>query len=227
MGRLEHAIMSARTLPLNTAPALTRLESLFVVSAVALLSGLALADRVAAWMIGEFPTSPALWELRFEYLRPIAVFYDVASMRLGGLSGLEFTALQLAVSLVVIGGVLSPVRLLRAACLHALLMSSLALSAYSLDSNILGPAIGSPSSSYALLGAVVALPVLGLCLRIHADYLGLDQARLARQISEAALCMHDLAERFAATTGSFAPAVRRVAVVSARRDLANARRFER
>ena len=228
MGRPDHAGMSERTLPLNTSPALTKLEARFVVGAVALLSSLALADRVVAWMIGEFPTSAALWELRFEYLRPIAVFYNVAAVRLGGLSALEFTALQLAVSLVVIAGVLLPVRLLRAAGLHALLVSSLALSAYSLNSNTPGLAVGAPSSVYALLGAVVALPVLGLCLRIHADYLGLDRARLLRQISKAALRMRDrLAERFAVTIGSFAPTDCRVVVVSARRDLANARRFER
>lgn len=220
--------MSERTRALTTAPAMTRSEARFVVGSVALLSGLALADRLAAWMIGEFPTSAALWELRFEYLRPIGVFYDIASARLGILSGLEFSALVLAASLVVIGGVLSPVRLVRAACLHAVLLGGLALSAYSLDSNMLSMAIGSPSSSYALLGAVVALPVLGLCLRVHADYLGLDQAQLVRRIRNAALRMRDrLAERFAATIEPFVPAARRAAVVLARRDLAGDRRLGR
>ena len=43
MGRPDHAGMSERTLPLNTTPALTKLEARFVVGAVALLSSLALA----------------------------------------------------------------------------------------------------------------------------------------------------------------------------------------
>jgi hypothetical protein len=212
--------MSERTLSLTAAPAMTRSEARFVVGSVALLSGLALADRIAAWMIGEFPTSAALWELRFAYLRPIGVFYDIASARLGTLSAMEFSVLLFATSVALAAGALSPVRLVRAVCLHVLLASSLALSAYSLDTDILGTGIGSPSSPYALLGAVVALPVLGLCMRVHAEYLGLDQAQLAQHINYAARRILDrLSERLAVSIQPFVPATRRAAVVLVRRNI--------
>jgi hypothetical protein len=196
MGRLEHAFMSERTLPLNTTTALTKLEARFVVGAVALLSGLALADRVVAWMIGEFPTSAALWELRFEYLRPIAVFYDMASVSLGAISGTEFSVLLLAAAVALVAGTLSSVRLLRATCLHALLASCLVVCTYSLDPVKLSVAVGSPSPTYALLGALMAIPFLGLCLRIHAQYTGwsLDSLRFVRRLKLSATGIRSMIE---------------------------------
>jgi uncharacterized RDD family membrane protein YckC len=48
-------------------------EAWLVTICVSLLAALAVADRFVAWLIGEFPTSSLLWQIRFEYLRPIAV----------------------------------------------------------------------------------------------------------------------------------------------------------
>ena len=41
-------------------------EARLVVASTVLLTGLAVADRLVARLIGEFPTSAMLWELRFE-----------------------------------------------------------------------------------------------------------------------------------------------------------------
>lgn len=221
--------MTQRTLP-SAARTKPLVEAFFIVGSVMLLSGLALADRLAAWMIGKFPTSAALWELRFEYLRPIGVFYDVASARLGTISGLEFSALLLVTSAALVGGALSPFRLLRASCLHAVLVSCLVLCAYSLELIELAGAVGSPSSSYALLGAVLALPILGICLRIHAEYMGLNLAssRSVKRFSEAARrTRHSLAEMLVGLLEPFVPATGRLQVVLTRRSFVGDRRFGR
>lgn len=222
--------MTRRTLPITTARTTTLSDARLIVGSVALLSGLAIVDRVAAWMIGEFPTSAILWELRFEYLRPVGVYYDVASARLGAISGSEFSVLLLIASAALIAGARSPIRLVRAACLHAVLVSCLALCAYSLDLIELAGAVGSPSSSYALLGAAIALPVLRSCLRIHAEYMGLDPAssRSLRRLRIAAMRMrYRLAERLAGGIEMLVPATGRIAIVLSRRDVVGDRRPRR
>lgn len=219
--------MTQRTLPMSRVDAGTPWESYIVLASLAVLSSLAVADRFAAWLIGQFPTSAALWQLRFEYLRPIGVFYDIASVRLGAMSGMEFSLLVLGASVVLAAGALSPIRLLRASSLHAVLASCLVLFAYSFD--LLDPegAVGSPSSSYALLGAITALPVLRLCLRIHADYIGLNAASFpfVRHFGTVAMRMrHRVGGLLADLLEPLFPATSRVQVVLARRNLVDNRR---
>lgn len=220
--------MTERTHPSSTIRAGSSGEAWFIASSAALLAGLAVADRLAAWMIGEFPTSAALWELRFEYLRPIGVFYDIAAVRLGSMSGLEFSALLLLVAAALVVGALSRIRLVRAASMHALLASCLALCGYSLI-DVPGP-VGSPSSSYGLLGAAIALPILGSCLRIHAEYVGRNpmSSRYGRRLRIAAMRMRRHLSEFANDLiESLVPATSRLQLALARRAIVGNRRLRR
>jgi hypothetical protein len=168
--------MTERMRTTNVAQPRANCENLLVVGSVALLAGLAVADRLAAWLIGEFPTSAVLWQLRFEFLRPIAVFYDLATVHLGTLSPLGFSASVAIAAALIVTGALSRIRLARAVSFHAPLIGSLVLIVYSLDPTTVYAAVGFPSSSYAFLGGALALPILGSCLKIHAEYVGLGQA---------------------------------------------------
>ena len=204
-------------------------ENLLVVGSAALLAGLAIADRLVAWLIGEFPTSGVLWQLRFEFLRPIGVFYDLAAVRLGTLSPVGFSASVVIAAALIVTGALSRIRLARAASFHALLIGSLALSVYSLDVSTAYPAVGSPSSSYAFLGAALALPILGSCLKIHAEYVGLSQALAdaTRRLFTIGIRLQSvLGEQLAMLAGRLVPAIqstqRRLVPV-----LANDRRLRR
>ncbi len=169
--------MTLLTFSPSPARAGTRLEAWLVLGSVALLSGLAVADRLAAWLIGEFPTSALLWQVRFEFLRPIGVFYDIAAMNLGTLSPVEFSALMLIAGTLIAGCASSRIRLARALSCHLLLAAALVLNVFSLDpgQGVRGIAlVGNASGPYALLGAVLALTAGTLCLRVHAEYLGFD-----------------------------------------------------
>jgi hypothetical protein len=149
------------------------LDSWLVIASVALLAGLALADRAAAWLIGEFPSSAMLWQLRFEFLRPIGVYYDFATISLGPLSLGAFAGVVMAMATLILAGALSRVRFLRAIAYHALCGLALLLWACSLEyrEGIYTPA-GGPSRLYALIGAALALAAAVSCLAIHAEYLG-------------------------------------------------------
>jgi hypothetical protein len=222
--------MTQRTRSTSPVRAGTPWESYFVLGSVAILAGLSVADRFTAWLIGEFPSSAALWQLRFEYLRPIGVFYDIASVRLGAMSGVEFSAFLLITSAALVAGAMSPIRLVRASCLHILLVSCLALCTYSLDVIDLNGGIGSPSSSYALLGAATALPILGICLRIHGEYMGLSpvSSRSVRRFLVVARRIRDqLVEMLVGVLEPFAPATNRLQVVLARRSFVGDRRSRR
>lgn len=151
----------------------TQWEARLVVASTVLLSGLAVADRLVAWLIGEFPTSAMLWALRFELLRPIAVFYDIAAMKLGVISPASFSVCVVIAAALIVAGAMSQVRLARALALHGLLGGAVALTVYSIG---VEASVGSPSPSYALLGAALALPILVLCLKIHGEYLNLSLA---------------------------------------------------
>ena len=222
--------MTQRTRSTSPARAGTPWESYFVLGSTAILAGLAVADRFTAWLIGEFPSSAALWQLRFEYLRPIGVFYDIASVRLGAMSGVEFSAFLLITSAALVAGAMSPIRLVRASCLHILLVSCLALCTYSLGVVDLNGGMGSPSSFYALLGATTALPILGICLRIHGEYMGLSpvSSRSVRRFLVVARRTRDqLAEMLVGLLEPFAPATSRLQVVLARRNFVGDRRSRR
>jgi hypothetical protein len=213
--------MTERMHPTNVAQPRANCENLLVVGAVVLLAGLAVADRLAAWLIGEFPTSAVLWQLRFEFLRPIAVFYDLASIHLGTLSPGGFSASVVIAAALIVAGALSQIRLARAVSFHAPLIGSLVLSVYSLDPTSIYAAVGSPSSSYAFLGAALALPILGSCLKIHAEYVGLGQALAdaTRRLSIARMRLQSaLGEQLAVLAGRLVPEFQ-----SAQRQLAPAR----
>ena len=171
--------MTQRTLPTGRANAGTPWESYFVLASVTLLSGLAVADRFAAWLIGKFPTSAALWELRFEYLRPIGVYYDLAELNFGSWSPWTFSILVLGAWALIAGGAFSRLRLARAAACHLLFIAAASLVVLCFDRGLsIQPRaiIGTPSESYFLFGALLASVAAVLCLRIHAEYLGWDPA---------------------------------------------------
>jgi len=164
----------------NPARAGSTTETAIVVGSLALLAGLALADRLAAWLIGEFPTSGFFWQLRFEYLRPIGVFYDVAVMNLGEVSSIAFAGLVLVAAGLIAIGMLSGIRLLRALACHLVFGIAAILWACSLEyrEGVYAPA-GSPSGSYAFIGALLALLAAALCVRAHAEYIGWSPANSA------------------------------------------------
>lgn len=149
---------------------------LVVVSAI-LLSGLAIADRTVAWMLGQFPTSAALWELRFEYLRPIGVFHDIAVQSLGDVGVGPFNIAAGLAALVVAIGALSGIRLARALSNHALLAAALVVAVYSVDpgEGIYAP-VGMPSDGYLAIGLLLTLGAAFLCASSHCEYIGWNPA---------------------------------------------------
>ena len=161
----------------NPARAGSKAETAIVMASLVLLAGLALADRFAAWLIGEFPASGLFWQLRFEYLRPIGVYYDLAVISLGQVSLLWFSGLVIAAAGLIGMGILSRIRLLRALACHLVCGIAAILWVNSLEyhQGIYAPA-GSPSASYAFIGAMLALSAAALCARIHAEYVGWNPA---------------------------------------------------
>lgn len=150
-------------------------EAWLVTGSVLLLAALAVADRFVAWLIGEFPTSSLLWQIRFEYLRPIAVYYDVVELNLGSWSPLGFSVLVMVAGALIVGGALSRHRLARAVSYHLLFGAAAALIVLCYDRGLpIGAraVVGTPSLPYALLGSLLTLMAATLCLRIHAEYVG-------------------------------------------------------
>jgi hypothetical protein len=175
MGRPDHAFMSERIHPASTARPSQTWEAPLVIGSVGLLSGLAVTDRLFAWLIGEFPTSALLWHIRFEYLRPIAVYYDLAEFNLGASSPWAFSLLVIAAGALIAGGALSQARLVRAISYHLFLAAAVVLVVLCFDTGLpIGAraVIGTPSEPYFLLGALFASMAAMLCLRIHAEYVG-------------------------------------------------------
>jgi hypothetical protein len=171
--------MTQRTLSQRPAHAGTTWEVGLVLASVLILSGLAVADRVTAWLIGQFPTYAVFWRLRFEFLRPIGVYYDMVERNFGGLSAANFSALALATAALIAAGVVSRRRLARAIACHLLLVTALTLAYISWDpGHGLRPhvQVGITSQPYALLGIAFSLVAGALCLRIHAEYVGWNAA---------------------------------------------------
>ena len=222
--------MTGRTRSQLASPASPSWESRFVTGAVALLSGLAVADRVFAWLIGTFPAEALLWHIRFEYLRPIAVYHDVVALNLGSWSPWSFSLLVAAAGALIAAGALSGIRLARAVSCHLLLIAAVILAVLCFDSGLVvrdHALVGTPSEPYFLIGVLLASIAAGLCLRIHAEYMGLDLARsrLVRRARSAALRKRDkLVEAFASAIEPFVPVARRVTVAHARRAIATDRR---
>lgn len=167
--------MIQRTFPQSRARADTKWEGVLVLCTVALLSGLAVADRVTAWLIGQFPTYVPLWQLRFEFLRPIGVYYDMVERNFGGLSPADFSVLAFASAALIGAGVVSRNRLARALSCHLTFGVAAVLAYLSWDPGVAMRShaeVGMTSQPYAILGMVLAALTAGLCLRIHAEYFG-------------------------------------------------------
>ena len=177
----------------------TSTDTWLVVVSAFLLSSLAIADRTVAWMLGQFPTSAALWELRFEYLRPIGVFHDIAVQHLGDVGVGSFNIAAGVAALIVAVGALSGIRLARALSNHALLAAALVLAVYSVDpgEGIYAP-VGMPSDGYLLIGLLLTVGAVFLCASSHCEYIGWSPAssRIVRraQSEMVALC-RQLGER--------------------------------
>jgi len=222
--------MTERTSPSPLAQAGPSWDAFVVVGSVTLLSALAVADRLVAWLIGQFPASALLWQIRFEYLRPIAVFHDIAEGMVGALSPTAFSTWIVVVATLVAAGASSRIRLARALSFHFLLAGFLLLSVFSLNLGSAYAPVGFPSLPYALLGSALAVPILGSCLRIHADYMGLDQklVGLTRHLSIARFRLQSLLdEQIAAFVSNLVPTAgltRRVLASAPRPDLKHRRR---
>jgi hypothetical protein len=155
----------------------TSTDTWLVVASAVLLSGLAIADRTVAWMLGQFPTSAALWELRFQYLRPIGVFHDITVQHLGDVGVGSFNIAAGVAALFVALGALSGIRLARAVSNHVLLAAALVLAVYSM-----GPGegiyarVGEPSDCYLLIGLLLTVGAAFLCGSSHCEYIGWNPA---------------------------------------------------
>src|ERR1044071_7110391 len=95
----------------TSSPAKTTWEITLVLGSVLLLSGLAVADRAAAWLIGAYPTYSLFWQLRFEFLRPVGAYYDLVAWHFTAFSPAMFSAAVLVIGALIAGGVVSRIRL--------------------------------------------------------------------------------------------------------------------
>lgn len=171
--------MTRNTFSQSTTRAGTSWESLLVLGSVTLLSGLAVADRLTAWLIGQYPTYAPLWRLRFEFLRPVGVYYDMVERQFGDVSPANFSTLALAAAALIAAGVISRIRLARALSCHLTLGAAAVLGFMSWDAGFtMRPhaELGMTSQPYAALGMALAAMAAGLCLRIHAEYVGWNPA---------------------------------------------------
>ena len=163
----------------------TSTDTWLVAASALLLSGLAITDRTVAWMLGEFPTSAALWELRFEYLRPIGVFHDLAVQHLGDVGVGSFNIAAGVAAVIVAFGALSGIRLARAVSNHALLAAALVVAVYSVDpgEGIYARA-GVPSDGYLLIGLLLTVGAAFPCASSHCEYIGWSPAssRVVRRV---------------------------------------------
>jgi hypothetical protein len=169
---------------LSTTRERTGTDTWLAVASAFLLSGLAIADRTVAWMLGEFPTSAALWELRFEYLRPIGVFHDIAVQNLGDVGVGPFNIAAGLAAVTVAVGALSGIRLARAVSNHALLAAALVVAVYSVDPGEgVYARVGTPSEGYLLIGLLVTVGAAFMCASSHCEYIGWRPAssRIARR----------------------------------------------
>ena len=197
--------MTQRTPSQGSARADAKWEGRLVLCSVALLSSLAVADRVTAWLIGQFPTYVPLWQLRFEFLRPIGVYYDMVERNFGGLSPADFSVLAFASAALIGAGVVSRIRLARAVSCHVTFGVATVLAYLSWDPGVAMRShaeVGMTSQPYAILGIALAAISAGLCLRIHAEYAGWNpsNSRAFRRVRVTAL---RLRSNFLVSIGDF------------------------
>ena len=195
----------------------TSTDTWLVAASAFLLSGLAITDRTVAWMLGEFPTSAALWELRFEYLRPIGVFHDIAVQYLGDVGVGSFNIAAVAAALIVAFGALSGIRLARAVSNHVLLAAALVVAVYSVDPGEgIYATVGVPSDGYLLIGLLLTVGAAFMCASSHCEYLGWNPAssRVVRRVkSEMAVRCLQLGERAAEALDQAFPAGKAQAIL--------------
>ena len=186
-------------------------DTWLVVLSAFMLSGLAIADRTVAWMLGQFPTSAALWELRFEYLRPIGVFHDIAVQHLGDVGVGSFNIAAGLVALVIVLGAVSGIRLARALSNHILLAAALVVAVYSVDPGEgIYATVGMPSNGYLLIGLLLAAGAAFMCASSHCEYLGWRPASsrlLLRMKTELVRLCAQLGERIVEALDQTFPAV--------------------
>ena len=177
-------------------------------------------------MIGQYPSSAALWQLRFEYLRPIGVFHDIAVQHLGGVDVGTFNIAAALVGLAVGLGAISGMRLARALSSHVLLAAALVVAVYSFDPGQgIYARVGVPSIGYALIGLLVAVGAAVRCGASHCDYLGWNTAssRTVRHLKiEAVRLGSQASDRAAQAFAETFPTV-----VKAQAILVRARRLDR
>jgi hypothetical protein len=195
---------------------ITPIGAWIAVGSTLLLTGLALADRMSAWLIGVFPSSAMVWQLRFEYLRPIGVFHDIAVANLGQISAPWFGVVTVLCGLAVTLCAVSSVRVARALAYHVLLGTALALTVFSL-----GPSagiysnVGAPSAMYVVIGLLLSASTAMLCVFAHAEYMGwtpryaLLQRRLTTRVARR---VSGLWQRFLPAAGLFQAAPVRVRI---------------
>ncbi len=168
-------------------------------------------------MLGEFPTSAALWELRFEYLRPIGVFHDIAVQYLGDVGVGSFNIAAGVAALVVAFGALSGIRLARAVSNHVLLAAALVVAVYSMDPGEgIYARVGVPSDGYLLIGLLLTVGAAFMCASSHCEYLGWNPAssRVVRRVkSEMAVRCLQLGERAAEALDQAFPAGKAQAIL--------------
>jgi hypothetical protein len=165
--------MTQRASTFPSAPGRTDTKSWLVAVSALLLSGLAIADRTVAWMLGEFPTSATLWELRFEYLRPISVFHDIAVQHLGNVDVGAFNIATALTALIVMLGAVSGIRLARAVSNHILLAAAVVVAIYSMDPGEgIYARVGVPSDAYLAIGLFLTIGAAFMCASSHCEYMG-------------------------------------------------------
>jgi hypothetical protein len=195
----------------------TSTDTLLVAASAFLLSGLAITDRTVAWMLGEFPTSAALWELRFEYLRPIGVFHDIAVQHLGDVGVGSFNIAAFVAALIVAFGALSGIRLARAVSNHLLLAAALVVAVYSMDPGEgIYATVGVPSHGYLLIGLLLTVGAAFMCASSHCEYLGWNPAssRVVRRVkNEMVVRCLQLGERAAEALDQVFPAGKAQAIL--------------
>ena len=141
----------------------------------ALIVGLAAAaiilSQVGLMLLSWWPSSPILWQLYFEIIRPLDLFYQLSSKLLGDIGLAAFTVLVAAASAICLGAVLSGVRLLQALAYHALVAVAALLwygSAGLQDATVITH--GVESRPIAVAAILFGLFSLQQCLRIHREY---------------------------------------------------------
>jgi hypothetical protein len=152
-------------------PAATSLEQTVTALIVAFVALAIILGQFGMMLLSWWPSSPFLWQLYFEILRPLDLFYRLLSKAFGDVSLPAFSALVAAVAAICLGAALSRRRLLRALSHHTLFAAA-ALLCYCSSGHQHNPAflLGAESQPVAVAALMLGVFPLFQCLRIHRDY---------------------------------------------------------